>query len=133
MQLPVVAEVPVVVVLDHDPVADRRPVQQGAPSLRRERRSGRELVLGAHDDGRNVRELVDTETSLVDADRHELEAGGGERRRTPAVARVLDRDARRASRPQDRREHEERLRRAGEDALPVGGADHAARPSEERG
>jgi hypothetical protein len=91
--------VAVVVVLDHDPVSVRGPIQQGAPSLRRERRSRRELVLGAHDDGRNVRELVDTETSLVDADGHELEAGGGERRRTPAMARVLDRDSRHASRP----------------------------------
>jgi hypothetical protein len=96
-------------VLDDEPISRGRPLDEGPPSLRRERDPERKLMIRAHDDCRDVRQLIDAQALVVDADRHDLEARGRQGRSAPAVPGVFDGDALRAEGPQDACDDEQGL------------------------
>jgi hypothetical protein len=89
-------------------------------------------VVGAHDHRVDVRQLVDDQAVAVDANRHDLEPRGGDRRPPPPVARILDSDPTRALRAEDFPKRQQRLGRAREDPRSVRHGDRAARARQER-
>ena len=116
----VVAELGVVVVLDHDPVAAACPVDQRRAPLGREHRARRVLVRGGEEDRPGVEPLERGGVGAVsvDRERHGLEPGAGEGARQTRPARLLDGDAPDAAgREQAPQEREARPEAAGDQHL----------------
>jgi hypothetical protein len=94
----VVAVLGVVVVLEHEPPAGGRPLDQGGAACRGEHHTRRELVGRCHDDGvergRSARlEQLGAKALLVDRDRHGLEPGGRELHPRRPAPRLLEPDS----------------------------------------
>ncbi len=123
--LAVVAELAVVVVLDHDGLPLARPAHERRPPLGGEGRAERELVRGGEE--RDIRGARRHGAVLVDRHRHDLAAGRERDRAVEIQARVLHRQ--RATR-QRRQQQREALVEARADDDPVRVGDHAARAAE---
>ena len=85
----VVGVLGVVVVLEHEPVAVRRPREQRAAALGRHHGAGRELVRGRDEERVRVEPRVDTSAVAVHGHADDLEAGRADRRPRVVERRVL--------------------------------------------
>jgi hypothetical protein len=90
--VPVVAELGVIVVFDHDPVDVAGPVDEGGPAVRRQHDSRRVLVGGGdqHDPGLGPGERRDVDAVGVHGDGHEVDPRAAQQRRLALAGRVLD-------------------------------------------
>ena len=122
----VVAELAVVVVLDHE--ARARPLGERRPALRRERRAQADLVGRCHDH-RARGEILDARAALVDRDGDDAPSRGGDDIAMQRQARVLHGDVR----ARHARDQPQRLDVAGADHDPLGLRDDAPRAPEVRG
>lgn len=88
----VVAELGVVVVLDHEPSGRAGPADEGRPAGRREHDPGRVLMGRGDQDGLGRRrgEGRDVDAARVHGDGQELEPGAAQQRQLPDAGRVLD-------------------------------------------
>ena len=127
--LAVVAELGVVVVLDDQAVAVRRPGEELAPALAAEHDAGGELVRRRYE-RRVGGQLPDDHAVGIELARHELEAERPDLLVQAVVRGVLDRDAPPSARGEDAQQQVHRLGGALDDEDLVGIGDDAARASE---
>ena len=133
----VVAELAVVVVLDHDAVRRPHPVEQARAPGRDERHPEWMLPVGRQRDRRRracaVNQRVDLGAVGVDRHRLDREPGRGDDPPVERHARVLHRDRRRAARGERSRDEAQALREPGRDDDLRRRDAEAARPREVRG
>ena len=123
--LPVVAELPVVVVLDDQPSTRACPVGERTPPLRVQGHPGRVLVRGREDDGRRVAQPPYRSAPFIDLHRSHGSAVVPHHVPVEGQAGVLHGDH---SGVQHAREEREPLHVPGGDDDPLGRRDHPARP-----
>src|SRR5439155_25357308 len=125
---PVVAELRVVVVLDHERPTPTSPGREHLPPRAVERATSRIRMRGGDQDcvDAGCCEQSRIEPALVDGDGHGLESGRLDRGAMPAVAGLLDGHATRARATEYAAEKRQALREASADEDPVRCDDDAA-------
>jgi len=124
--LAVVAELPVVVVLDHQPGAGGRPLEEGAAPPRRQGHAERELVRGRQHDRTGRSEVIGHGAVAVDRQRQHAHAVRLGDPPVGLVPVVLDADGRGAARTENLAEQGQPVGEAGtHDDLVAGDADPA--------
>ena len=118
--LAVVAELSVVVVLDHQSTGGEGPLDRSHAPRRRQRHPERELVGRRQQQRRRVI-TVDHRPVFIDGQRHRSEPSGGHDRTVLPVAVGLDADCHRALRPQHVAQQRESLGESGAHDDTVGG------------
>jgi hypothetical protein len=132
-RLAVVAILAVVVVLEHERVVGRRPVEQRGPALWHEHGAGWHLMRRRDERGGRAGQRIGAQPAVVDGYRHRLEAGALDHRAVLPEARLLDDNAPRPAAAQHGAEHRDRLRDAAGDDDALGLGDDAAGTPEVRG
>ena len=129
----VVPELPVVVVLDHQPVDRPRPVEEFGAAARGVGDPGGELVRwrGHHRPYAGGPQPIEIEALVVQGQRYGGQAGRGVHRAVFRAAGVLDADVAHPARVEDVSEQRRRLRDPGDDHQPFRIRDHTPAPREE--
>jgi hypothetical protein len=132
-RVPVVAELSVVVVLDHEPTRVRGPLDDGRTAGGCQCRPERELVCGGEDHGGLVGKRLDRGAPFVDRQRHRAEAGANDDLPNGRQAMALDRHRATGLFQQDGAEQGETLPEAGAHDDPVRVGAHSASACEVAG